>query len=171
MGAEPTRRSRTVVFARWPRPPTSPILKIQTVCLTPFGSSSTTRPPASSRTATGAESSRDAHRGRDGSEAPRRRLSRARMSSPPSPFRRRLAIAAILWLAAGVLAAVGLGAAASPSAVASAEWWKPPQHLTWYWQLQGTVKNARSVAAYDIDGFENSSGEVSALHTLGKHVI
>jgi len=55
---------------------------------------------------------------------------------------------------------------------ASAEgWWLPPQHLTWYWQLQGTVKSNEPVAAYDIDGFENSAAEVAALHAQGKHVI
>lgn len=93
------------------------------------------------------------------------------MSAPPSQFRSSVAAVAILSLAAGVLAAVALGAAANPSAAASAEWWKPPQHLTWYWQLQGAVKNTRSVAAYDIDGFENGAGEVAALHAQGKHAI
>ncbi len=42
--------------------------------------------------------------------------------------------------------------------------WKPSETLTWYWQLQGTVNNSESVAAYDIDGFENSASEVSTLH-------
>ncbi len=49
--------------------------------------------------------------------------------------------------------------------------WAPPQHLTWYWQLQGTINNSESVAAYDIDGFDNTAGEVSVLHAQGKHVI
>ncbi len=49
--------------------------------------------------------------------------------------------------------------------------WIPPQHLTWYWQLQGAVNNNEPVAAYDIDGFENSASEVAALHAQGKHVI
>jgi hypothetical protein len=44
-------------------------------------------------------------------------------------------------------------------------------HLTWYWQLSGTVNNAEPVAAYDIDGFDNTSAEVAALHAQGKHVI
>ena len=50
-------------------------------------------------------------------------------------------------------------------------WWIPPKSLTWYWQLQGTVNNSEPVAAYDIDGFDNSAGEVSTLHGQGKHVI
>jgi hypothetical protein len=49
--------------------------------------------------------------------------------------------------------------------------WIPPQHLTWYWQLQGTINNNEPVAAYDIDGFETSAAEVAALHAQGKHVI
>ncbi len=54
---------------------------------------------------------------------------------------------------------------------APGSWWVPPKALTWYWQLQGTVNNSESVAAYDIDGFDNSAGEVSTLHGQGKHVI
>src|ERR1700694_4310419 len=50
-------------------------------------------------------------------------------------------------------------------------WWHPPQHLTWYWQLQGTVKNSQPVAAYDIDAFANGASEVASLHGLGRHVI
>jgi hypothetical protein len=49
--------------------------------------------------------------------------------------------------------------------------WTPPQHLTWYWQLQGSVNNGEPVAAYDIDGFENTAAEVTALHAQGKRVI
>jgi hypothetical protein len=43
--------------------------------------------------------------------------------------------------------------------------------LTWYWQLQGTVNNSEPVEAYDIDGFDNTATEVTALHKEGKHVI
>jgi hypothetical protein len=49
--------------------------------------------------------------------------------------------------------------------------WIPPQHLTWYWQLQGTVNNSEPVAAYDIDGFENTAAEVATLHGQDKHAI
>ncbi len=73
----------------------------------------------------------------------------------------------------GLLLALALACAAlAPSAGAeSGAWWQPPQELTWFWQLQGTVSNAHAVAAYDIDGFETSAGEVAALHGEGKHVI
>lgn len=50
-------------------------------------------------------------------------------------------------------------------------WWRPPQHLTWFWQLQGTVRNDQPVAAYDIDGFENDATEIATLHAQGKRVI
>jgi hypothetical protein len=49
--------------------------------------------------------------------------------------------------------------------------WVMPQHLTWYWQIQGTVNNSEPVAAYDVDGFGSTAAEVTALHAQGKHVI
>jgi len=58
-----------------------------------------------------------------------------------------------------------------PAAAAAAGRWHPPQHLSWYWQLQGRVNNSRAVAAYDIDGFDNSAAEVARLHAAGKRVI
>jgi hypothetical protein len=54
---------------------------------------------------------------------------------------------------------------------AAGGWWTPPQQLTWFWQLQGKVKNDKPVLAYDIDGFENSAAEVAALHAQGKRAI
>jgi hypothetical protein len=73
---------------------------------------------------------------------------------------------------AAVVAVAGL-LLGGPATVAQAggSWWTPPQHLTWFWQLQGKIKNSHPVAAYDIDGFENSAAEVAALHGEGKHVI
>jgi hypothetical protein len=75
---------------------------------------------------------------------------------------------------AAILAAItglGLCAAAATGERPATGRWIPPQHLTWYWQLQGTVDNSEPVAAYDIDGFENSATEVATLHAQGKHVI
>jgi hypothetical protein len=80
------------------------------------------------------------------------------------PARARAIVAVAIFLAA--LLALDGGQRA-----AGAGWWKPPQRLTWYWQLQGKVKNLEPVAAFDIDGFENTAAEVSALHAEGKHVI
>jgi Glycoside-hydrolase family GH114 len=72
----------------------------------------------------------------------------------------------------------GAGAGGSPGRApggspggSPGSWWIPPKHLTWYWQLQGSIKNGEPVAAYDIDGFDNSASEVAALHGQGKHVI
>ena len=72
----------------------------------------------------------------------------------------------------------GAGSGSSPGGPPGASpggstggWWVPPQHLTWYWQLQGTINNGEPVSAYDIDGFDNSASEVAALHGQGKHVV
>ena len=46
--------------------------------------------------------------------------------------------------------------------------WVPAKALTWYWQLPGTVNNHEPVAAYDIDGFDNSAAEVATLHAAGQ---
>jgi hypothetical protein len=79
-----------------------------------------------------------------------------------SPRIRR--VIAVLGFALLVLA-VGLAQSAATG------WWQPPQRLTWYWQLQGKIKNTQPVAVYDIDGFETSAAEVATLHAEGKHVI
>ncbi len=57
------------------------------------------------------------------------------------------------------------------TSAASPAHWLPQQRLTWYWQLQGSVKNSYPAAAYDIDGFDNCASEVSALHAAGRRVI
>ncbi len=68
-------------------------------------------------------------------------------------------------------AAIVLAATSLADAHAGGGWWTPPQHLTWYWQLQGAAPTDVPVAAYDIDGFETTAAEVTALHEQGKHVI
>jgi hypothetical protein len=95
-------------------------------------------------------------------------------------MRRRAPLAVGLALLAGLLllatlavaSALGAPSSSPPASKAAAPaWWTPPQRLTWFWQLQGTIDNGKPVAAYDIDGFENEASEVAALHAQGKHVI
>jgi hypothetical protein len=101
-----------------------------------------------------------------------RRANGARAASLAGALAALAMIVVLVVLATGAGAGVAAGAgASSPEASTAASWWKPPQHLTWFWQLQGTVKNDKPVAAYDIDGFENEASEVAALHAQGKHVI
>jgi len=76
----------------------------------------------------------------------------------------------IAFALAAAAAAVMLASGAR-QARAGGGWWIPPQQLTWYWQLTGKVNDDHAVAAYDIDGFENSAAEVAKLHGQGKHVI
>jgi len=73
--------------------------------------------------------------------------------------------------AAGGLAPSPGGPGNSGGGGAGGPRWAPPRALTWYWQLQGSVNNSEPVAAYDIDGFDNSAAEVWTLHAQGKHVI
>jgi hypothetical protein len=78
------------------------------------------------------------------------------------------ALAANAAIAAALVATLILTLTGPTAALA---WWKPPQQLSWYWQLTGTVNNSHPAAAYDIDGFDNSRAEVSTLDAAGKHVI
>jgi hypothetical protein len=56
--------------------------------------------------------------------------------------------------------------------LASAARWTPAQDTTFFWQLSGTpTDNHKSEAAYDIDGFDNPSTEIDALHAAGKKVV
>lgn len=54
--------------------------------------------------------------------------------------------------------------------------WSPAKLTTWYWEISTVPTNlTRSVAAYDVDGAENSKGAmtstVNSLHTNGKKAI
>ncbi|MFD9126487.1 endo alpha-1,4 polygalactosaminidase [Kitasatospora sp. NPDC059571] len=49
--------------------------------------------------------------------------------------------------------------------------WHPPAGVAWQWQLGGKVDQSVDVPVYDIDGFENDAGVVSALHAKGRKVI
>jgi hypothetical protein len=97
---------------------------------------------------------------------------RRRANAPRAALWAGVPVALVAALALVAYAGIGTAAATgASSARAVAARWMPPQHLTWFWQLQGTVNNNEPVAAYDIDGFENEASEVAALHAQGRHVI
>lgn len=75
----------------------------------------------------------------------------------------------LLLVVALAAAAVAPASASEPRAVPAH--WLMPQQLTWYWQLQGALKMGEPVDAYDVDGFETSAAQVSALREKGVHVI
>lgn len=77
----------------------------------------------------------------------------------------------------------GLSAAtgSSPSTGGSTNWggatnvanyWKPAQNTTFYWDLTNAPPdNTKNVGAYDIDGWNNTVTEVTTLHALGIKVV
>ncbi|HEY3775907.1 MAG TPA: endo alpha-1,4 polygalactosaminidase [Solirubrobacteraceae bacterium] len=70
-----------------------------------------------------------------------------------------------------VCALLGAGAASILCCgAAGAAIWHPPAALTWYWQLQGSLRS-EPVQAYDIDGFDTSKATVTRRHAQGKRVI
>lgn len=71
-------------------------------------------------------------------------------------------------LLAGVLLCLLATALSSAAAVTR---WRPPQRLTWYWQLTGALRLSHDVAAYDVDGFDTSAAQVRRLHSEGRRVI
>ncbi len=86
---------------------------------------------------------------------------------------RSLATAAIaaFVLSAAIALLPAAPALAQPLKTAPGSWWRPPQRLSWYWQLQGTIKNTEPVAAYDVDGFETAPAVLDALHASGRRAI
>lgn len=49
--------------------------------------------------------------------------------------------------------------------------WKPPPKTSWQWQLSGTLDTSFDVAAYDIDLFGTTPGDIAALHGKQRKVI
>ena len=68
--------------------------------------------------------------------------------------------------------AVMLALVAAPAVTAApAARWVPPPRFTWYWQLSGRVPDSVDAAVYDVDGFDTTAGQVTALHSRGRHVV
>ena len=50
-------------------------------------------------------------------------------------------------------------------------WYKPTSDVTWFIQLEGSLKKDKSVDIYDVDLFDTSKEDISKLHQKGKKVI
>jgi hypothetical protein len=79
-------------------------------------------------------------------------------------------VPAVAVLAVVVLAVAGAGALAAAGGVSGATGhWRPPAHVTFYWQLQGTLR-PHAVDVTDVDGFVTPKATVADLHARGRHV-
>jgi hypothetical protein len=69
------------------------------------------------------------------------------------------------------LALVAIFVCAAAPAAALAHWQPAPQTAAWQWQLQGRLDPDLAASVYDIDGFESTKAQVTALHARGKKVV
>ena len=81
----------------------------------------------------------------------------------------RLRAADVTGIVAALAAAV-LVAAPGAGAASGVSRWRPPAHLTWYWQLQGRLR-IEPVQVTDADAFSTTAATVARLHRLGQHVV
>ncbi|MEY9861650.1 hypothetical protein ABH935_007293 [Catenulispora sp. GAS73] len=95
------------------------------------------------------------------------------MPLTPSPKRMAAAAAGLALAAAATVALTPAASAATatpslPSPAACNGCWQPNLQTSWNWVLS-TVPSApfRNVQMYDVDGFNNSAANVSALHSAG----
>ncbi|MFL5860472.1 MAG: endo alpha-1,4 polygalactosaminidase [Solirubrobacteraceae bacterium] len=96
---------------------------------------------------------------------------RARLAVPYTralTVRPRLTALIVVSIVAVVAVAAVAGAGAG---AASPRRWHPPRHLTWYWQLQGSIRTSPAAHAYDIDGFDTGRNVVARLHAAGRRVV
>jgi len=49
--------------------------------------------------------------------------------------------------------------------------YRPDAHVTWQWQLSGSLNTSYNVDLYDIDLFDTSAAQIAELRTGGHHVI
>src|ERR1044071_5057616 len=92
-----------------------------------------------------------------------------------SRITRRIAIlAASLTLATAACAAIGVSQAVAapapppPVACAGGPCWHPALKTSWNWVLSAVpAAPYRAVQMYDVDGYDNSAGNVTALHAAG----
>jgi hypothetical protein len=62
-------------------------------------------------------------------------------------------------------------AGASDGKAAAGRWRPAPRTAAWQWQLQGKLDLGVSAAVYDVDGFDTTAAQVSALHRRGRRVV
>jgi hypothetical protein len=85
---------------------------------------------------------------------------------------RRIAVLVAAVVTAGAISTVAAPSAAAapapPAPLACTGCWHPALNTSWNWVLS-VVPTApyRSVAMYDVDGFDNSAANVAALHAAG----
>jgi hypothetical protein len=77
---------------------------------------------------------------------------------------------ALAWSGVAAGAGAGVAVAGGSGSGHAGAYWRPPQALTWYWQLQGQVK-LEPVQASDVDGFDTTAAEVGRLHAAAQHVV
>lgn len=65
----------------------------------------------------------------------------------------------------------GRATARPTTSTVAAGWWHPTKGLTWQWQLSGPLDLSVPAQVYDVDLFDTSAAQVSALHAAGRKVI
>lgn len=85
----------------------------------------------------------------------------------------RAALALGLGATACMAAMPGDSRAAMPATrTAPDDWWKPPVHTTWQWQLgEAPIDTTIEAQMIDIDLFDHSKETVAALHAQGRKVV
>jgi hypothetical protein len=64
-----------------------------------------------------------------------------------------------------------MGAFLATIALAAGLWHPAPRTEAWQWQLQGRLDPSVAASVFDLDGFETTPAEVTALHRGGRRVI
>ncbi|MEU3619977.1 endo alpha-1,4 polygalactosaminidase [Streptomyces sp. NPDC006872] len=75
------------------------------------------------------------------------------------------------YTARAILLALALALAGCSGTEPEEGRWQPGPGLAWQWQLDSRVDPSVDVPVYDIDGFENTAGDVARLHRDGRKVI
>jgi hypothetical protein len=63
------------------------------------------------------------------------------------------------------------GSPAPPPPLPPGARWTPTPGTTWQWQLTGALDTTVDASVYDVDGFDMTAAQVTALHAQGRKVI